>query len=52
MQINEWAFEDFFAGGIIDKESGKSLEYRDLMKHPDLKEMWERSLANKIGCLA
>ena len=28
------------------------MEYRDLMKKPDLKELWERSLATELGRLA
>ena len=50
--MNEWAFEEFFAGAITDKITGKALEYRDLIKRPDLKDTWERSLANGLGRLA
>ena len=50
--MNEWAFSEFFAGAIIDKETGKALEYRDLIKRPELRETWEKSLSNEIGRLA
>ena len=28
------------------------MEYRDLMKKPDLRKLWQRSLTNELGCLA
>ena len=27
LQLDEWAFRDYFAGAIIDKATGESLEY-------------------------
>ena len=39
-------------GAIIDKDTGKKLEYRDLVKRPELREQWMKSLANELGRLA
>ena len=52
LQMDEWAYHDHFAGAIIDETTGKSLEYRDLIKDEKIRLIWERSLANKIGRLA
>ena len=52
LQMDEWAFEDYFAGAIIDETTGESLEYRDLIKRPDLRDVWFHSLANELGRLA
>ena len=52
LQMKEWAFKEYFAGAITCKETGQALEYRDLMKRPELKDTWERSFANELGRLA
>jgi hypothetical protein len=52
LQMNEWACDEYFAGAIIDEATGASMEYRDLLKKPDLKELWERSFANELGRLS
>ena len=52
LQFDEWALQDCFAGAIIDKATGESLEYRELIKRPETRETWFKSLANEIGCLA
>jgi len=52
LQVGEWAHEMLFAGAIIDDETGKSLEYRDLMKLDKHRKLWSISLANEIGRLA
>ena len=52
LQMNEWAFDLYFAGAIIDEVTGKSLEYRDLIKDPKLATTWQKSLANELGRLA
>ena len=52
LQMKEWAFQEQFAGAIINDKTGKKLEYRDLMKRPELRERWYKSLANKLGRLA
>ena len=51
LQMTEWALQDHFAGAIIDRATGESMEYRDLIKRDDLRATWERSFANKIGQL-
>ena len=38
LQLNEWAYKEHFAGAIIDDKIGEKLEYRDLIKRPELKE--------------
>ena len=52
LQLEEWAFQDYFADAIIVKTTGESLEYRELIKRPETRETWFRSLANEIGRLA
>ena len=43
-QHNKWATKYNFAGAVVDKETGKLLEYRDLISRPELRETWIRSL--------
>ena len=50
--MKEWAFQEHFADAIIDDKTGKNLEYRDLIKRPELRERWYKSLANELGRLA
>ena len=52
LQITDGPMKEFFAGSIIDEKTGEALEYRDLIKRPDIKEIWERSLANELGRLS
>ena len=40
------------ACAVIDPVSGKSLEYRHLIQHPQYKKIWSRSMSNEIGRLA
>ena len=44
--------QEYFAGAIIDDKTGESLEYSDLIKRPELRNMWFASLANGLGRLA
>ena len=37
---------------VMDKKSGKMLNYRQLMRHPDYKGPWSLSSANEFGRLA
>ena len=37
---------------VLDQETGQLLEYRQLLKHPKLKELWNRSAADEFGRLA
>ena len=57
--IHEGMVEDPFpliqsANSVTDPSTGKQLEYKQLINHPDSKfrQMWQRSSANEFGCLA
>jgi hypothetical protein len=39
------------AEAVIDEETGKSMEYKDLLKDPKYREDWSRAAANKFGRL-
>ena len=52
LQLDEWAHDFYFAGAIVDESTGEKLEYRDLIKRPELMETWYTSLANELGRLA
>ena len=41
----------FLVHAILDKEPGKILEYRQLVKHHIYKEVWKKSYANELGRL-
>ena len=47
-QMDEWAYKEYFAAAIIDETTGKAMEYRDLIKKPDLRALRERSLAIEL----
>jgi len=49
--MEEWAFDYYFAGVIIDKETGKAMKYRGLIKSEKTQEIWTTSLANELGRL-
>ena len=51
LQMEEWAYKEYFAAAIINESTGKPMENRDLMKKSDLRELWQRSLANELGHL-
>jgi hypothetical protein len=40
------------ANPVLDQETGKLLKYRQLLRHPKYKDVWNRSAANKFGQLA
>ena len=42
------------ANSITDPSTGKQLEYKQLINHPDrkIRQMWQHSSANEFGCLA
>ena len=52
VQLNEWAYQEFFAGTVIYEDTGKALEYRDLIKKEKYLDTWSTSLANELGRLA
>eukprot|EP00956_Cyclotella_meneghiniana_P023402 scaffold45578_cov41-Cyclotella_meneghiniana.AAC.1 len=41
----------FIAAAVLDHETGESLEYRQLIKHPKYKELWSSSYAKELGRL-
>ena len=47
--IAEQAYKSAYA--VLDKETGKKLEYRQLIKHPLFAEAWLKSGANEFGRL-
>ena len=51
-RINRLENEVHKALAVLDKKSGKMLNYRQLMRHPDLKKEWSLSSANEFGRLA
>eukprot|EP00957_Ditylum_brightwellii_P158150 12037686-Ditylum_brightwellii.AAC.1 len=40
------------ANAIVDEETGRAMEYRDLIKNPKYMDDWKHSFANEIGQLA
>ena len=55
-QLNASLKENFpnekFDGAILDDETGKSLEFRHLIKLDKYRAIWIKSFTNKLGCLA
>ena len=51
-QMGEWAYKEYFAAAIINEATGKIIEYKDLTKKHNLKELWQYLLVNKVGRLA
>ena len=51
LQLNEWAYQEFFAGAVIDEDIGKALKYRDLIKKDKYRDIWSTSLENELGIL-
>eukprot|EP00956_Cyclotella_meneghiniana_P020333 scaffold35676_cov69-Cyclotella_meneghiniana.AAC.2 len=43
--------KDHIAFAVIDEETGKALEYRDLIKLDKYKDVWSKSYANELGRL-
>ena len=41
LQMAEWAYHEHFAGAIIDDITGKTMEYRDLIKSEKHRVIWE-----------
>ena len=52
LQLDEWAYDEYFGNAIIDEETGKLLEYRDLVKMENYQDTWTTSLANELVRLA
>ena len=51
LELNEWAFEENFAGVVINDVTGEALKDRHFIKHPKYKDVWETLLANEFGPL-
>jgi len=58
LQLTAWAWErmrvidmNMFAGAIIDEETGRSLEYRQLIQIEKYKKVWYKAYANELGRL-
>eukprot|EP00804_Cyclotella_cryptica_P023067 CCRYP_000318-RA/>CCRYP_000318-RA protein AED:0.45 eAED:0.45 QI:0/0/0/1/0/0/2/0/133 len=49
--IGEAHARGMIVSAVIDNETGDSLEYRHLIKHPKYREIWSRSYANELGRL-
>ena len=45
------AINAFIAAAVLDHETGESLEYRQLIKHPKYKQLWSSSYAKELGRL-
>ena len=45
------SFNAFIAASVLDHETGESLEYRQLIKHPKHKDVWSSSYAKELGRL-
>ena len=52
LQLDEWAYDEYFANVIIDEDTEKSLEYRYLVKMEKYHDTWTASFANELGRLA
>ena len=52
LQLNEWAYQEFSAGAVIDEDTGKALEYQDPIKKDKYQDIWSTSLENELGILA
>eukprot|EP00957_Ditylum_brightwellii_P102392 7805245-Ditylum_brightwellii.AAC.1 len=44
--------DEYMENAIVDKETGRALEYRDLIKDPKYREDWKHSFSNELGQLA
>ena len=42
---------DLLACSVMDVDTGKMLEFRQLRKHPKYKKIWDTSYANELGRL-
>ena len=40
-----------YCNAVIDEETGKMMELRDLLKHPKYQETWTRACSNEFGRL-
>ena len=52
LHLDQWVYDKYFSNAIIYEETGKSLEYRDLVKMENYEGTWNTSFANELGRLA
>eukprot|EP00957_Ditylum_brightwellii_P035814 2715094-Ditylum_brightwellii.AAC.1 len=45
-------YDEYMEIVIVDEDTGRAMEYRDLIKNPKYIDNWKQSFANEIGCLA
>jgi hypothetical protein len=45
------AINAFIAVAVLDHETGESLKYRQLIKHPKYKQLWSSSYTKELGRL-
>jgi hypothetical protein len=45
-------YDKYMANSIVDEETRRALEYRDLIKDPKYMDDWKHSFSNEIGQLA
>ena len=45
--LSEWAYKEYFVGAIIDDKIGESLEYRDFIKWPELRNKYVIRVSGK-----
>lgn len=52
MGLTETPYQGYkYANRVIDQESGKAMEYKDLLNHDRYKETWSRAGVNEYGRL-
>ena len=51
-KVDKLENEVYKALAVMDKETGKMMNYRQLIRHPDYKIEWNKSSANEFGRLA
>ena len=52
LQLSERAYAQHVVGAVIDDDTGKQLEYQELVKKDKCRDNWIKYLANKLGQLA
>ena len=49
---NNLSEQALFVGAILDPDTGKQMEYRDLQKHEKYKTIWTKSFTKELAQLA
>eukprot|EP00957_Ditylum_brightwellii_P066007 5005956-Ditylum_brightwellii.AAC.1 len=45
-------YDEYMKNAIVDEETGRVLEYRDLIQDPKYRDDWKHSFSNELGQLA